>query len=80
MRTAVEAVSADLAFRQTDGGHKILQRIETQRVNAKMLTHMVYHTLMSVGMAVGIFIEMLLPFGPLQFEDHAAGKQFHLTF
>ena len=75
----VEAVGAEVAFRETDGVHNTFQSIEFQRVHTDTFAQH-FHK-------VGVFLarRVAIPFDiavviAFQFLDAAAGDEFHHVF
>ena len=80
MRTAVEAMGADPAFRQTYGFDKVVERIETQCVKPQLQTDEINHSFMTFSCWISIFIEMTRTFLPFQLGYTPARYKLHFGF
>lgn len=80
MRRTVEAVRAYLAFRQTDGFDKVLERVEAQGIKAELFPYHLNHAGIAFSRCVSVFIKMFVALLSFEFQDHTTGNQFHLIF
>ena len=78
LAAAVEAVSADLAFRQSDGGDKVLEFRELERRQAETFADDINHLFVLRRVGCGVCLKILVAVA-LKFGNDASGYQLHVA-
>ena len=76
---AVPAVGAKLALIHADGFYDTIDGLEAQRGEFELFANGLAHFLAALGIAVGIFVQVLKSFLTLQLKDDPTGDQIHIA-